>query len=93
MTATYQDYLSNFKLGAKPEADWLRDFRLKAYGKFQQIGLPTRKTEAWKYMNLEPVLKTAFAKPELFRSGRETIDKHFFDNFVCCIRNCTPNSN
>ena len=78
MNQTYQDYLAGFKPEAKPEAEWLRDFRLKAYGKFQQIGLPTRKTEAWKYMNLEPVLKTAFAKPELFRSGRETIDKHFF---------------
>ncbi len=36
--------------------DWLNDLRLQAMSRFDALGLPTRRLEAWKYINLRSVL-------------------------------------
>lgn len=41
-------------------ADWLQALRLKALSRFDQLGLPTRKLEVWKYINLRPLLGLPF---------------------------------
>ncbi|HTL47284.1 MAG TPA: SufD family Fe-S cluster assembly protein [Verrucomicrobiae bacterium] len=39
---------------------WLAPVREKAFSRFQSMGFPTRQWEAWKYMNLFPVLDAPF---------------------------------
>ncbi len=53
---TYQE---SVKAGPaeKTGPECLRDFRQRAFARFQETGFPTRKMEAWKYMSLEPVLR------------------------------------
>ena len=46
------------------DVSWLRTLRTKAYKRFQELGFPTRKHEDWRYINLEPILETAFVRPE-----------------------------
>ncbi len=41
-------------------AGWLDTLHQDAYAKFLQLGLPTRKHEAWKYIDLKPLLSTPF---------------------------------
>lgn len=44
-----------------PESpDWLQDFRLQAMSRFELLGFPTRRQEAWKYINLRPLLSQSF---------------------------------
>jgi Fe-S cluster assembly protein SufD len=38
------------------EADWLQDLRLMALSRFEALGFPTRRQEAWKYINIRPLL-------------------------------------
>jgi len=40
--------------------DWLQDLRLRAMSRFEVLGFPTRRLEAWKYINLRPLLNEAF---------------------------------
>jgi len=40
---------------------WLAEIRAEAFERFTECGLPTRKTEAWKYTNLAPLTKDIFA--------------------------------
>jgi Fe-S cluster assembly protein SufD len=39
---------------------WLRQAREQAIDRFAKLGLPTPRTEAWKYTNLNPLLKPGF---------------------------------
>jgi Fe-S cluster assembly protein SufD len=45
-------------------AEWLRDLRRKAYERFAGMGFPTNRLESWKYINLEPILGSAFLAEE-----------------------------
>src|SRR6476659_10001684 len=36
--------------------DWLQSLRLQALSRFGVLGFPTRRLEAWKYINLRPLL-------------------------------------
>ncbi len=40
--------------------DWLQALRLRAMSCFEALGFPTRRNEAWKYVNLRPLLDTPF---------------------------------
>lgn len=46
-------------LGEEP--DWLTGFRRKAMARYDQLGFPSRKLEAWRYIDLRPVVTTAFS--------------------------------
>jgi len=45
-------------------AGWLNNLRQKAYERFASLGFPTNRLEAWKYINLEPILGSAFLAEE-----------------------------
>ena len=55
------------------EPGWLRNLREDGLARFQALGLPTPKLEAWKYTNLRPLEKTGFA-PGLPEDGTVSID-------------------
>jgi Fe-S cluster assembly protein SufD len=40
--------------------EWTHDLRLKALSRFESLGFPTRRLEAWKYLNVRPLLNQAF---------------------------------
>ena len=57
----YRDFLSSPRLQENQgEAAWLVEIRERAYERFQTLGFPTRKNEAWKYMNVDSVLNAPF---------------------------------
>ena len=60
---TYHELVESLAASAKrnSEPEWLSALRRKAYERFKELGFPTRKSEAWKYLHLEPLLKTPFA--------------------------------
>lgn len=41
-------------------ADWLQALRLRALTRFEQLGLPNRRLEAWKFINLRPLINQSF---------------------------------
>ncbi len=43
---------------------WLSNLQQSAFKKFQENGFPTRKDEAWKYLNLETVLETTIRQTD-----------------------------
>ena len=43
---------------------WLAELREAGINQFRRQGLPTPRTEAWKYTNLNPLSKVAFAAPQ-----------------------------
>ncbi len=44
---------------------WLAELRAKNIALFEEVGLPTGKTELWKFTNLNPLKKQAFSPPSL----------------------------
>jgi Fe-S cluster assembly protein SufD len=52
-------------------AGWLDTLHQDAYAKFLQLGLPTRKHEAWKYIDLKPILSTPF---QSIGQGKTSLD-------------------
>ena len=43
---------------------WLADLRLRAHQRFETLGFPSRGSEAWKYIPLEPLLGASFVGAE-----------------------------
>lgn len=88
---TYEEWIQSLDLergrgspqggSRSSEADWLHALRRKAYERFKTLGFPNRKSEAWKYLHLEPLLKTSFALParqtELSAEKIQEIKKSF----------------
>jgi Fe-S cluster assembly protein SufD len=54
---TFRNHLQSL-LTTSP--DWLQDRRLQALSRFEVLGFPTRHQEAWKYINIRPLLSQAF---------------------------------
>src|SRR5260370_36953366 len=50
------------------EPAWLRRSREQAFDRFEQLGFPSVTEEEWKYTNVAPIAKTAFA-PALRTNG------------------------
>ena len=57
----YLDFIKSFRMERGFGAhDWLGEIRERAYERLQALGFPTRKSEAWKYINLDPILNASF---------------------------------
>lgn len=57
----YEQILRKRLQAILPEtADWLQDIRLQALSRFETLDFPTRRLEAWKYINIRPLLSEAF---------------------------------
>ena len=57
---SYRDSLAALHAPASNprDPDWLREIREKAFRRFREMGLPSRRLEAWRTMNLERLLNT-----------------------------------
>jgi Fe-S cluster assembly protein SufD len=49
-------YLDAFK-GAAGEPEWLARFRKQGLSRFAELGFPTRRSESWRYLDLQPLQK------------------------------------
>lgn len=59
------NFIKGFDLNQNtlPETPAWTLFRKQAYTEFLQLGLPTRKLEDWKYLNLQPLADLTFKNP------------------------------
>ncbi len=60
--------------------EWLKQTRATAFERFHELDFPTKKDEAWKYANLNPLLKTSFStatKKEQIEIEPQAIESHF----------------
>ena len=77
----YQDWIQSLDFSnGRLKDDPLRSVRAQAFERFKKLGFPTRKTEAWKYMSLEPVLKTVFTPPQPRTGNPDQLKKYFFQD-------------
>jgi Fe-S cluster assembly protein SufD len=61
-------HLSNFDRFATQEGagqPWLEKVRREAIARFDLVGFPTRKTEAWRFTNIDPIIRTPFLLGDL----------------------------
>ena len=85
---TYKDALLGTTLEQKEYPTWLWDIRQEAFDRFNKLGLPKRSDEAWRYINLEPVLGSAFLADEAAPAqsmDQELIKKYFLKDIDCII--------
>lgn len=60
----FRDFLTSLTFEEREgEAAWLGGIRRRAYEKFHEVGIPSRKLEGWKFTNLEALLKASFFPP------------------------------
>ncbi len=43
-----------------PAASWVNDLRGAAIARFEEVGFPSKKTEAWRHTNISEIVKTKF---------------------------------
>src|SRR5712692_5242156 len=48
-------YLNAFGRGGGHEPDWLSRERRRALSRFAELGFPTRRSEGWRYLDLQPL--------------------------------------
>src|SRR5438874_4488200 len=48
-------YLDAFDRGAGREPDWLTRQRRRNLTRFAELGFPTRRSESWRYLDLQPL--------------------------------------
>ena len=53
-----------FEAEERQKLPWLLDIRERAYERFGALGFPTRKSETWKYIHLDPILNSPFLSAE-----------------------------
>ena len=58
---SYRDFLEKASPGKNGDSNWLYEIKRSAYERFKNVGLPTKKNEAWKYINLDSVLNSTFS--------------------------------
>lgn len=83
-------YLSDFERFEKEinggEAPWIQKERRAAIERFQAMGFPTQRQEAWKHTDVRPVTKIpfkAYATPEPLRLPGDLIEAHTFGVLKC----------
>ncbi|HEX8502727.1 MAG TPA: Fe-S cluster assembly protein SufD [Pyrinomonadaceae bacterium] len=56
----YADAFREFAGGREGEPSWLGRLREGAFGRFEELGVPTTDDEDWKYTNVAPLARKAF---------------------------------
>ena len=56
----YREEFARFQEHRAHEPAWLKTLRQEAFGRFESMGLPTRRTESWKYTSVKPFVATPF---------------------------------
>src|SRR3989304_9222822 len=60
---------------------WLAPWRKRAIARFEELGFPTPRIEAWKHTNVAPVTKLAFHHPRdpgAIAQAKERLDEFVF---------------
>jgi Fe-S cluster assembly protein SufD len=90
ISSKYSDlYLENIGKITDISSPYINSFREEAIDKYRELGIPTRKNEAYKYTNLDPFFNhdyrnyfmpvpTDFLKAEEFRCDIQDLDTHGF---------------
>jgi len=73
MSTPAERYVDAYR-AEKPAGDpWLRERREAAIARFAELGFPTLRTEAWKYTNVAPLMRTPFTPARPAKIAREAI--------------------
>ncbi|MGH9572186.1 MAG: Fe-S cluster assembly protein SufD [Candidatus Acidiferrales bacterium] len=76
---TYQQGFSGFeKSAAGNRLAWLRNMRREAFARFAEVGIPTTRTEDWRFTNLSSLAQTPF---RLASNGRGSIAGKALEQF------------
>jgi Fe-S cluster assembly protein SufD len=92
-----QNQLSHFtplemNVNGKPPPAWIEKLRQSARARFEEVGFPLKKTEAWRFTNISPIARTEWEPAEVgnlqqvaplvekFTFGREAIVELVFVN-------------
>lgn len=70
-----------FEMTAAAGPDWLRSIRREAIGRFEALGFPTRRDEAWRFTSVERLAGTAFrsvSAPSVNGNGLANADRFTF---------------
>jgi Fe-S cluster assembly protein SufD len=62
----------------EPQPDWLSTYQKEGFSDYNMLGLPTRKTEDWKYLKLKPVLDHTY----VLRPSTSEIDTKVIDAYT-----------
>ena len=60
----YRESFSKLVVGKEKAGAWVKGLRQRAFERFKALGLPNAGLEAWKYINLEPLLDATYLLPE-----------------------------
>lgn len=72
------------RLATHSPAPWLESLRLQAMSQFETLGFPNRRQEAWKYINIRPVMaiplgSRATANPDQTRVCPPALQRHLLE--------------
>lgn len=79
-TLTHLSNFSRFSRGNGRQRPWIDEVRRSAIERFEKIGFPSVKEEAWRFTNIAPIAKTAFVLGEgqLTESARQVAQQYSF---------------
>jgi Fe-S cluster assembly protein SufD len=79
-TLTHLSNFSRFSRGNGQQRPWIDEVRRSAIERFEKVGFPSIKEEAWRFTNVAPITKTAFALGEgrLTESARQVAHHYSF---------------
>lgn len=59
-TNLYRESFEAFEESRRGEPPWVKKLRGEAFSRFQELGFPTTRIEAWKYTGVAPIARTSF---------------------------------
>jgi Fe-S cluster assembly protein SufD len=59
-TGLYREAFAVLQEARRGEPAWLAGLRRRAFSRFEELGFPTPRMEAWKYTGVAPIARTAF---------------------------------
>ena len=67
--------------GGQASHPWLEKIRRDAIARFDKVGFPSRKTEAWRFTNIDPIVRTPF-KLGTFEPGHDAATDSVIESVV-----------
>src|SRR5206468_4926189 len=87
LVGAYNAWATN---GASEVPEWLKDMRSGAIARFQTLGFPNMKQEAWRFTSVAPIAEGSFElaqpparTPKLDRSEEHTSELQSRSDLVC----------
>jgi len=73
-TGLYRDAFEALEKERLGEPEWLRRLRTDAFARFQEVGFPSARVEAWKYTNTAPIAEKSWS-PATGIAARDTVSE------------------